>query len=126
MIGAGLGSALRTAWEATETAAAATSLRVAFPAGALAPRLTWEETAVDETGYSVERRDVTAAGAFAEIAALGPGLELYDDTLGDTHTYAYRIKTVGGVFDGEYSNIVYTLTGAMWTITDIGDVLVVA
>lgn len=83
------------------------SLSLAVVAGPIA-RFTWEDAVADEIGYSLERRDVTAAGAFAEVAAVGPGIETVDDAGPFTagHVYEYRLIVEGGALDGESSNLV--------------------
>jgi hypothetical protein len=72
--------------------------------------LTWSQTSVgDETGYSIERRDVTAGGAFAEIDTVAADVESYTGDAGPftaKHRYAYRIVVVGGASAGEASNVV--------------------
>lgn len=71
-------------------------------------RLNWSNTATDATNYSVQRRDATAGGAFAEINLAAPGTTQYDDAGPFTagHRYQYRIVVVGGAADTQSSNTI--------------------
>ena len=77
--------------------------------------LTWTDGAEDNTDYSIERRDVTAGDAFAEIDTTGDGdAETYTDVGPFTakHRYQYRVVVVGGASDGEPSNEVGIFGGS--------------
>lgn len=71
-------------------------------------QLTWRDRALDETGYSIERRNKSLGEAFAEIDTVGTDVETYLDVgpLDPNHEYAYRIVTIDGEFDGQASNTV--------------------
>lgn len=73
-----------------------------------AVNLYWSDSVTDEGGYAIERRDVTAASAFAAINTVGPGITTYHDDgpFTDNHIYEYRLRVVSGAHDGEYSNSV--------------------
>jgi len=72
--------------------------------------LAWTVAGItSETGYSIQSRDVTAAGSFAEIATVGADVAVYEGDLGPftaDHAYAYRVVVVGGPSDGQSSNVV--------------------
>lgn len=75
--------------------------------------LAWTDTVSDNTDYSVERADLTAHGAFAEIATVGNGTtHAYTDVGPFTakHRYGYRVKVVGGALAGQYTNQVSIFT----------------
>jgi hypothetical protein len=97
-----------------EVAGAPTDLAAAAGAGGSVD-LTWTDIATGNTDYSIERADLTAGDAFAEIATTGDGgAESYNDVGPFTagHRYAYRVKVVGGLSDGEYSNQVAVFGGS--------------
>jgi hypothetical protein len=69
--------------------------------------LTWTDHASGNTDYSIERRNATDDGAFAQIALTGSGTaESYHDVgaFVAKHRYAYRVVVVGGPSAGEASN----------------------
>jgi hypothetical protein len=60
-----------------------------------------------ETGYSIQRRDTTADGTFAEVHTVGADTGTWVGDVGPftaKHRYAYRVLVVGGESDGEMSN----------------------
>lgn len=68
--------------------------------------LAWNEQYLDGlTDIQVERRDVTAASAFATLASVTAAVASYGDVGPFTaqHKYAYRITAVGGTADGQSS-----------------------
>jgi hypothetical protein len=80
--------------------------------------LAWSMAGItDATDVSIERRDVTAHGAFAEIDTTGDGgAETYEGDLGPftaKHRYQYRVVVVGGASDGLTSNVVTVFGGAV-------------
>lgn len=83
---------------------APTDLRGSIVAGQV--HLVWSDTATDATNYSVQRRDVTANGVFAEINLAAAHTVTYDDAGPFTagHRYQYRIVVVGGAADTLASN----------------------
>ena len=71
--------------------------------------LTWTLTGLDgsQTDQSVERRDLSVSGAFAEIDTVGDGTTLTYTDVGpfiNRHRYEYRIVIVGGLSDGRASD----------------------
>ena len=75
--------------------------------------LSWNDNAVNEMSYVVERAD--NGGAFVSIANLaaysGTGLVGYNDTtVLDNNSYAYRVKAVNGFGSSAYSNSVTVIT----------------
>lgn len=70
--------------------------------------LAWTVSGItSETGYSIQSRDVTDAGSFAEIATVGADVAVYEGDVGpftDKHKYAWRVVVVGGPSDGQASN----------------------
>jgi len=79
--------------------------------------LAWSLNSIaDATDQSIERRDTTAGGAFAQIALVGDGTtEVYAGDVGPftaKHRYAYRIVIVGGASDGLASNQVAVFSGS--------------
>lgn len=91
--------------QSSVTPAAPSDLRLQVIAGPTVV-LQWTDSDTDETGYSIERRDVTASGAFAAIDSVVAGIETYDDVGPFTakHTYEYRLTIVGGTLAGQHSN----------------------
>jgi len=79
--------------------------------------LVWVDYIGDETNFSIERRDVTDAGAFAEIDTAAADATTYADAGPFTakHRYAYRLAVVGGASDGEVSNTVALFGGTSIT-----------
>jgi hypothetical protein len=80
--------------------------------------LDWSMAGItDATDVSIERRDVTAGEAFAELATTGDGgAEVYEGDAGPftpKHKYQYRVVVVGGVSDGLASNVVTVFGGGV-------------
>lgn len=90
----------------------APSALVAVLAAGPQVNLTWSGAGIgDETGFSVQRRDVSAGGAFAEVHASAADAVSWAGDLGPFtagHMYQYRIVVVGGASDGLASNVVDT------------------
>lgn len=66
----------------------------AHPAGAAQLALSWADNAGDEDGFLVERR-LQSAGAFQQVAALGPNVIGYLDSAVQGGTaYCYRVRAL--------------------------------
>ena len=105
--------------EATTPAALATapSGLVATATAPTSVSLQWQDNAIDETGFVVERRD-GAAGAFAPIATVAPVSVLGTGTVGfvdgsvlEGRTYGYRIAATSAA-GPTYSNVAQVTTPA--------------
>ena len=80
---------------------------VATPFSATRIDLTWTDNAADEQGYRIERApDVAgAAGAWAEIATTGAGVQVYSSTSLQSDTrYWYRVRAFNALGSSPYSN----------------------
>jgi hypothetical protein len=89
-------------------------LTAAVSAGPQADLL-WVDFVGGETNFSIERRDVTAGGAFAEIDTAAADATTYSDVGPFTakHRYQYRVVVVGGPSDGLVSNLVTVFGGGV-------------
>jgi hypothetical protein len=81
---------------------------VGLEATALSPteiRLNWQENALAETGFSIERSEADTS-QFAEIAVASPGDTTFSDLTADPGTrYYYRIRSQRGAVYSVYSNM---------------------
>ena len=82
---------------------------VADPVSSSAITVTWDDNAIDEWGFKIERNDDPncdiGAGAFVEIDQLAPNTVNYLDTGLTANTkYCYRVRPFNGQGDGAYSN----------------------
>lgn len=65
--------------------------------------LSWIDNSSNESNFRIERR--TGAGAFAEIATVGPNVTTYSDTgLAAETTYTYRVRASNSAGTSAYSN----------------------
>ena len=105
--------------EATTPAApaAAPSALVATATAATSVSLQWQDNAIDETGFVVERRDGTA-GAFVAIATVAPVSVLgtgpvgfVDGSVLEGRTYGYRVAAINAA-GPTYSNVAQVTTPA--------------
>lgn len=70
-------------------------------------RLVWEDNALNETSYSMERKagDTTSTAVYEIIATTAPNTVTFIDTLvSDSTTYTYRVKAFNGLYSSGYSN----------------------
>lgn len=69
--------------------------------------LTWMDTAIDETGYTVERSTTSSAGPFTTLVNLGANITTHSDTgLAAGATFYYRVKaTKTGCTDSGYTSV---------------------
>jgi hypothetical protein len=66
--------------------------------------LSWSDNSVDEDGFLVERREASA-GAFAQIAVLGPNISTYlDSTIAAGGSYCYRVRAFNSAGMSAYTN----------------------
>ena len=66
--------------------------------------LSWSDNSVDEDGFLVERREASA-GAFTQIALLGPNVATYlDSTVAAGGSYCYRVGAFNSVGMSAYTN----------------------
>lgn len=66
-------------------------------------RLTWTDNSEGEDGFSIERDD--DGGGFAVVHVTAAGVETYDNTVSEGHTYTYRVRAMSAALgDSEYSN----------------------
>jgi hypothetical protein len=81
---------------------------VGLEATALSPteiRLIWQENALAETGFSIERSEADTTH-FTEIAVVNPGDTTFSDLTADPGTrYYYRIRSQRGMIYSVYSNM---------------------
>ncbi len=64
--------------------------------------LGWEDKAINELGYIIQRMD--AGGAFAPIDSTGPDISAYNDTITTAGSYMYRVYAYNGDGNSMYSN----------------------
>lgn len=80
---------------------------LSMPALAAQNVLTWDDMSTNETGFSIERKDVACAagGAFGEIATVGQDVATYTDAnvVGGV-TYCYRVAAFNQAGASAYSN----------------------
>lgn len=84
----------------------------ATPVGGIQINLAWADHSSNETGFVIERRDVTNTQPYHEIAVTLPNLTSYQDTNGlvPLQEYNYRIKARGpGGCDSEYVELAATV-----------------
>lgn len=80
--------------------------------GTSAIALTWIDNAIDETGYTLERR-VGSDPAWAPLATLPPGTTSYlDQTLTAATTYTYRVRAFNATGVSAFSNTASATTAA--------------
>lgn len=80
-----------------------TALRI----GRTAVQLAWEDQAVGEDSYAVERK--TGTGSFVPLLFVPPNGVQVVDSLGlaaDSVTYSYRVRAIRYVSSSGYSNVV--------------------
>ncbi|MCM3873211.1 MAG: PA14 domain-containing protein [Pyrinomonadaceae bacterium] len=66
--------------------------------------LTWSDTANNETGFRVERKQ-DVSGTYAEVATVGPNVTSYSDTgLAASTTYYYRVRAYNAIGNSAFSN----------------------
>jgi len=65
--------------------------------------LAWQDNAVTESGFRIERRQGT--GAFSEIGVVGPNITFYSDTsVASSLAYSYRVRAHNASGTSGYSN----------------------
>lgn len=65
--------------------------------------LTWTDNSGTETAFKIERK--TGAGAYAQIATVGPNVAAYSNTgLTAGASYCYRVRAAGSSGDSAWSN----------------------
>lgn len=75
----------------------------AVASGTTTVRLTWTDNSEGEDGFSIERDE--DGGGFVEIDTVAAGVETYDDTVDEGHTYTYRVRAMSAAKgDSEYSH----------------------
>jgi len=73
---------------------------------------TWQNSSIDELGFSVERR-TSETGEFVEVGTTGPGIVTYvDATVEDATTYCYRIRAFDATAYSDYSNVACATTAS--------------
>ncbi len=98
----------------TEAPAAPTILAVTFVGQGLVG-LSWQDNAVGETGFVLER-SVNTDGNFQPLAQLPANSTThYDNTVQDGVTYFYRVRAVIGSISSLYSNVAVVQTGITGT-----------
>lgn len=81
--------------------AAPTKLTTAWVTGHV--NLAWTDTASNESGFKIERRD--PSGGYAQIGVQGQNLNSYSDTTtATTAGYCYRVRATNAAGDSAYSN----------------------
>ncbi len=66
--------------------------------------LSWTSNSANETGFKIERK-TGAGGTYAQIATVGAGVVVYNDTgLASNTTYFYRVRATNAIGDSTYSN----------------------
>jgi carboxypeptidase T len=79
--------------------------------------IAWVDNALDETGYKIERCQVTGCTTFAEIATVGANITSYSNTgLAASTSYTYRVRANNAGGDSEYSNQASATTLAAQTV----------
>ena len=79
--------------------------------------LSWTDTNISESGFKIERKQ-GIAGAYSEIATVGPNVTTYSDiVLLFSAEYYYRVRAYNGPFNSDYSNEVNPLIlfSSQWT-----------
>ena len=66
--------------------------------------LSWTSNSANETGFKIERK-TGAGGTYAQIATVGAGVVVYNDSgLASNTTYFYRVRATNAIGDSAYSN----------------------
>lgn len=74
--------------------------------------LTWEDNAVNETGFRIDRCRGANCTDFVEVATVGPNVVGYTATgLVVNTTYRHRVRAYGVLGDSDYTNISDATTG---------------
>jgi hypothetical protein len=103
----------------TTTLAAPTNL-AASAAIATQVKLTWQDNAVGETGYKIERS--TDGVNFTQIGTVGADTTIYyDGAVSASTSYTYRVRATTGTTDSGYSNNASITTPAAPATTYISD-----
>ncbi len=99
-----------------------TGLEAIVVQDALAIQLLWQDNAVNEDSYLVERSTAGAEGPWSVIATLPPDSSGYFDSgLEDGVTYWYRVAAANEAGTSEYSNVVFG-TATVLPKPPVGDV----
>jgi len=87
--------------------------------------LSWDDVAVNESGYSIERR---SGDDFTQIATVGPNVTTFQDlTVHPARSYEYRVRAIGEQGASGYTNVAQATTpgtpGAQysWSAADYAD-----
>jgi transcriptional regulator CtsR len=76
--------------------------------------LSWTDASTNEDGFKIERK--TGAGAFAQIATVGPNITTYADSgLTASTAYSYQVRAYNTGGDSAYSNTASATTQAAAT-----------
>ncbi len=66
--------------------------------------MSWTSNSANETGFKIERK-TGAGGTYAQIATVGAGVVVYNDSgLVSNTTYFYRVRATNAIGDSAYSN----------------------
>ena len=77
--------------------------------------LSWTDAATNEDGFKIERK--TGAGAFVQIATVGPNVTTYADSgLTASTAYSYQVRAYNTGGDSTYSNTATATTQAAATL----------
>ena len=79
--------------------------KLSATADGLTVTLSWTDTAADETGFKIMRRD-TLTGQYAEVGTAAADATTYEDTLTTAGTYWYRVRATNANGDSLGSNVV--------------------
>ncbi|WP_458008562.1 glycosyl hydrolase family 8 [Flavobacterium sp. PL002] len=86
--------------------------------------LSWTDVATNETGFKIER--AVGSGSYTQIATVGAGVIVYNDTALPANVYNYRVRATNATGDSSYSNVASGTTAAPATAPSIPSDLLVS
>lgn len=104
-------SAASAVTQAAPTVPSVPSNLVATAVSSSQIKLTWTDTAANETGFQIERCKGTTCTSFAQIATVGVSVTTYSNTgLSKSTLYRYRVRAYNASGTSAYSNIAQAST----------------